>query len=235
MAVGSGSPEAVVPPNDSVHDTHPLLAREGWVHIAIAVIVAIVVTATAGWLWASPAWVAVLFVLQFFRDPTRTIPQTPGAVMSPADGKVVAIGPTHDPYLGRPAQRISVFMNVFSVHSNRVPVNGVVREIWYHAGSFLNAALDKASAENERNAIWIKTDDEDDVVCVQIAGLIARRILCYVGQNDTVARGQRYGFIRFGSRVDLYLPRQADVRVLLGQNVTAGVDVVAALEPEIEN
>jgi len=224
----------VVPPNDSVHDTHPLLAREGWVHIAIAISIAIVVTVAAGWLWALPAWLAVLFVLQFFRDPTRTIPQTPGAVMSPADGKVVAIGPAHDPYLGRPAQKISVFMNVFSVHSNRVPVSGIVREIWYHTGSFLNAALDKASAENERNAIWIKTADGDDIVCVQIAGLIARRILCYLGQNDTVVRGERYGFIRFGSRVDLYLPAPAEVRVSLGQNVTAGVDVVAALESETD-
>ena len=225
----------MVAPNDSVRDTHPLLAREGWVHIAIAVSVAIVVTVVAGWLWAVPVWLAVVFVVQFFRDPARTSPQTLGAVTSPADGKVVAIGPAHDPYLNRPAQKISVFMNVFSVHSNRAPAAGLVREIWYHAGSFVNAALDKASVHNERNAIWIKTDDEYDIVCVQIAGLIARRILCYLGPNDTVARGQRYGFIRFGSRVDLYLPEQAEVRVSLGQNVTAGVDVVAALEPAMEN
>ena len=127
-------------------------------------------------------------------------------MLSPADGKVMSVERARDPYLERDALKISVFMNVFNVHSNRSPVDGVVRKRWYHAGSFVNAALDKASLENERNALHIATATGVDVTCVQIAGLIARRILCYVEPGDTLRRGQRYGFIRFGSRVDVYLP-----------------------------
>jgi phosphatidylserine decarboxylase len=115
------------------------------------------------------------------------------------------------------------------VHSNRIPVDGVVREIWYHAGQFVNAALSKASLENERNALWIKMADGTDVTCVQVAGLIARRILCYVKAGDVVARGQRYGFIRFGSRVDVYLPVSATPRVAIGDMVYASSTVLAEL------
>ena len=117
----------------------------------------------------------------------------------------------------------------FNVHSNRSPVDGDVREAWYAPGKFMNAALPKASLENERNALWIRMADGADVTCVQVAGLIARRILCYAKPGDTLARGQRYGFIRFGSRVDLYLPLEARVRVELGQKVSAGSTVVAEL------
>jgi phosphatidylserine decarboxylase len=120
-------------------------------------------------------------------------------------------------------------MNVFNVHSNRSPVDGEVREAWYNAGSFLNAALDKASVENERNALWLRADAGQDVTCVQIAGLIARRILCYVKAGDRLKRGERFGFIRFGSRVDLYLPGEARVKVELGQKVYAGSTIVAEL------
>jgi len=134
-----------------------------------------------------------------------------------------------DPYLNRDALKISVFMNVFNVHSNRIPLTGSIRQRWYHAGSYVNAALDKASAENERMALWIKTEDEIDVTCVQIAGLVARRILCYVDAGDHVERGQRYGFIRFGSRVDVYLPPDSTPRVSVGDITTAGETVLAAL------
>ena len=122
----------------------------------------------------------MVFIVQFFRDPPRVVPSQPNAVLSPADGRVMVVEKARDPYLDRDALKISVFMNVFNVHSNRSPVDGIVRNKWYHAGSFLNAALAKSSLENERNALHIATANGVDVTCVQIAGLIARRILCYV-------------------------------------------------------
>jgi phosphatidylserine decarboxylase len=174
-------------------------------------------------------WLAALFVLQFFRDPPREVPADAGAVLSAADGRVIEVGRAPDPYLKREALKVSVFMNVFNVHSNRSPVDGVVKERWYFPGAFVNAALDKASAENERNALWLRTRDGQDVTCVQVAGLIARRILCYVGAGAELERGQRFGFIRFGSRVDHYLPPEARVNVALGDKVYAAESVLAWL------
>ncbi len=202
---------------------HPIIAREGWTFVAIAIVVAALLT---GWGWgllAFVAWLVAAFIVQFFRDPARVIPQEGNAVLSPADGRVVKVESARDPYLDREALKISVFMNVFNVHSNRIPVDGIVANRWYHAGSFLNASLDKASLENERNALHLRTANGQDVTCVQIAGLIARRILCYVDPGATVKRGERYGFIRFGSRVDVYLDPAARARVAVG-------DVVAATE-----
>ena len=140
------------------------------------------------------------------------------------------VGKARDPFLDRDALKISVFMNVFNVHSNRSPVDGSVRNRWYHAGNFLNAALDKASTENERNALHIATATGVDVTCVQVAGLIARRILCYVGPGDSLTRGQRYGFIRFGSRVDVYLPPYATPKVAIGDVVHATTTILAQLD-----
>ena len=191
---------------------------------------ALVVGWLAGWWWSAPVWLAALFVLQFFRDPAREIPGDPQAVLSPADGRVVVVGKARDPYLDRDALKISVFMNVFNVHSNRSPVDGTVKQRWYHAGSFLNAALDKASLENERNALWLRTAGGADVTCVQVAGLVARRILCYVDQGATLARGQRYGFIRFGSSVDVYLPPDAEPVAALGDKVSATETILARLK-----
>ncbi|HLS86980.1 MAG TPA: phosphatidylserine decarboxylase [Burkholderiales bacterium] len=207
---------------------HPIIAREGWPFLGVAVLVSIVVTALAGW-WSAPFWAASLFVLQFFRDPARTVPDDPLAVVAPADGRVVMVGRAMDPYLRREATKVSIFMNVFNVHSNRSPVDGEVRSRWYHPGHFLNAALDKASLENERNALWIRTPDGRDVTCVQIAGLIARRILCYVDTGAALAKGQRFGFIRFGSRVDVYLPLEARLAVGIGEKVSGGETIVARL------
>lgn len=209
---------------------HPIIAREGWPFLAAAVAAALVVGWLAGWWWSAPAWLAALFVLQFFRDPAREIPGDPQAVLSPADGRIVVVGKARDPYLDRDALKISVFMNVFNVHSNRSPVDGTVKQRWYHAGSFLNAALDKASLENERNALWLRTAGGADVTCVQVAGLVARRILCYVDQGATLARGQRYGFIRFGSRVDVYLPPDAEPVAALGDKVSATETILARLK-----
>ncbi|MBI3374459.1 MAG: phosphatidylserine decarboxylase [Betaproteobacteria bacterium] len=207
---------------------HPLIAREGWPFIAAAVLVAAVVAALAGW-WSLPFWLAALLVLQFFRDPAREIPEDRRAVLSPADGRIVEVGRARDPFLERDATKLSVFMNVFNVHSNRSPVDGSVKQVWYRPGSFVNAELDKASTENERNALWLRTRDGQDVTCVQVAGLIARRILCYVAAGAELVPGQRFGFIRFGSRVDVYLPLDAEVKAALGDTVYAAETVLARL------
>lgn len=208
---------------------HPIIAREGWPFLGGAVALAAMVGYGAGAAWSVPFWLIALFVLQFFRDPPRLVPGDARSVLSPADGRIVAIQTTRDPYVDRAALKISVFMNVFNVHSNRSPVDGEVKGRWYHAGSFLNAALDKASLENERNAIWLRTPDGQDVTSVQVAGLIARRILCYVKEGDVLARGQRYGFIRFGSRVDVYLPPESRAKVTIGERVSATSTVLAEL------
>ena len=208
---------------------HPIVAREGWPFLAIAIALAAAVGLIVGWWWSAPFWLVALFILQFFRDPAREVPGDPRAVVSPADGRIVAVEKVRDPYLGRDALKVSVFMNVFNVHSNRSPVDGTVKQRWYHAGSFLNAALDKASVENERNALWFRTRGGQDVTCVQIAGLIARRILCYVGEGAELERGQRFGFIRFGSRVDVYLPPDAELKAALGDKVHAAESVLARL------
>ena len=209
---------------------HPIIAREGWPFVAVALVVAVALSWAGWWLIAAAAWIALVFIVQFFRDPPRDVPGAADAVLSPADGKIVLVGKARDPYLDRDALKISVFMNVFNVHSNRSPVDGTVRNRWYHAGSFVNAALDKASLENERNALHIATAGGVDVTCVQVAGLIARRILCYVAPGDALARGQRYGFIRFGSRVDVYLPPTARANVAIGDVVHATSTILAVLD-----
>jgi phosphatidylserine decarboxylase len=208
---------------------YPIIAREGWPFLAASVAVAVAVGWLLGWWWSTPVWAWVLFVLQFFRDPARPVPGDQRTVVAPADGRIVAVEKAEDPYLKRTATKLSVFMNVFNVHSNRAPVDGEVRDAWYDAGAFMNAALDKASVKNERNALWLRADAGPDVVCVQVAGLIARRILCYAKPGDRLKRGERFGFIRFGSRVDLYLPLESRVRVELGQKVSAGATIMAEL------
>lgn len=206
---------------------HPIIAREGWVFIAIAFLTAIGVTVFAGWLWAIPLWIIAFFVLQFFRDPPRDIPENKNAILAPADGRIVAIEKIEDPYLKRDSIKISVFMNVFNVHSNRSPVDGKVEDKWYFPGKFINADLPKASLENERNALWIKSDNGADITCVQVAGLIAKRIVCHITANEHLRRGQRFGFIRFGSRVDVYLPLNIKINVNIGDKVSATETVLA--------
>ena len=210
---------------------HPLIAREGWPFLAGIVVISILVT-----IW-SPAvsiifWLLSLFVLQFFRDPGRMAPDGELAVLSPADGRIVAVEEVRDPYGNRESIKISVFMNVFNVHSNRSPVKGTVQTVEYFAGKFFNAALDKASLENERNAMVLRTSHGHIVTAVQVAGLIAKRILCYAKAGDELYAGQRYGFIRFGSRVDVYLPLGSRPRVAIGDKVQATSTVLADLPLE---
>lgn len=208
---------------------HPIIAREGWPFLAIAVAVAVLASTFVPGILSLLAWVIALFVLQFFRDPGRVVPDVANAVLSPADGRVIKVEKTSDPYGEREAILVSVFMNVFNVHSNRSPVDGTIQKVQYFPGKFVNADLDKASLENERNAVVLKTNDGQIVTFVQVAGLIARRILCYVKAGDSLLRGQRYGFIRFGSRVDVYLPLDAKVQVSIGDKVSATSTVLAIL------
>lgn len=210
---------------------HPFFAREGWPFIAGAVAIATLIWFFANWIWSIPFWIITLFVLQFFRDPPRVAPQKANVVLSPADGKIVAVENTQDPYLKRDAIKISVFMNVFNVHSNRSPVDGKVHNDWYFPGKFINASLPKASLENERNALWIKTDNNQDITCVQVAGLIAKRIVCHTKVGEHLVRGQRFGFIRFGSRVDVYLPLNTETKVNIGDKVHATLTILAELAP----
>jgi phosphatidylserine decarboxylase len=207
---------------------HPIIAREGWPFLALAVAVAALATYFCA-AWSLPLWIIALFVLQFFRDPPRVIPQEENAVLCPADGRVIKVERMYDPYAEREAILVSVFMNVFNVHSNRSPADCTIQKVQYFPGKFVNADLDKASTHNERNAIVAHTGDGQTVTFVQVAGLIARRILCYVKAGDVLARGQRYGFIRFGSRVDVYLPLTATVKVAIGDKVSATSTILAVL------
>ena len=207
---------------------HPIIAREGWPFVAGSLLAAIMVHVWAGFWWALPLWIVALFILQFFRDPPRTPPADPNAVVSPADGRIVVVERARDPYLDRDAIKLSVFMNVFNAHSNRSPYEGDVRKKWYHAGSFLNASFSKASLENERAAIWLATD-RGDITVVQVAGLIARRIICHAKEGQHLKRGDRFGFIRFGSRVDVYLPLTAVPKASVGDKVYATSTTLAVL------
>ena len=214
------------------HYPHPILAREGWPFISLALVLSLLATVLWGGVAAIPFYIVLVFVLQFFRDPPRPVPELANAVLSPADGRIVKIEKVRDPYADRDALLISVFMNVFNVHSNRASVDGVVRVVQYFPGLFVNADLDKASLENERNAVVIDATvngQQHVVTLVQVAGLIARRILCYVHPADVLAKGERYGFIRFGSRVDVYLPLSAIPKVAPGDKVSATTTVLATL------
>jgi len=211
------------------HYPHPFIAREGWPFIAASVAVAALAHGWGGWAWAAVPWLVVAFMVQFFRDPPRAVPQEAKAVLSPADGRIVAVERARDPYLERDALKMSVFMNVFNAHSNRSPVDGEVRNAWHHPGRFFNAELSKSSLENERHALWIRTAGGADVTCVQIAGLIARRILCYAVTGQRLRRGERYGFIRFGSRLDVYLPPDSRPVAAVGDKVYATASLLALL------
>jgi phosphatidylserine decarboxylase len=211
---------------------HPIIAKEGWPYLALLGVVTLLTHYLGGIAWSWPLWIIFFFVLQFFRDPQRIAALGRDLVLSPADGRIVVVEKTNDPYAGREALKISVFMNVFNVHSNRSAVNGLVKEIQYFPGKFVNADLDKASTENERNAVVIDANGQI-VTLVQVAGLIARRILCYIHVGDRLKAGERYGFIRFGSRVDVYLPLTAEPLVSVGDKVFATNTALARL-PDLD-
>ena len=208
--------------------SYPIIAKEGWLFLAIAFFASALLTYIQNPLsWI--AWTVTLFILQFFRDPLRNKPSKKNVILSAADGKVIAIEKMTNPYTNKSSVKVSVFMNVFKVHSNKCPVDGKILEKYYYPGKFLNAALSKASLENERCAITIQTKEKKIITSVQIAGLIARRILCYKDKGDEVKAGERYGFIKFGSRVDLYLPTNASIKVNLGQTVKNTETIIAEI------
>ena len=207
---------------------HPIIAREGWPFIGGGLVLSLLVSACCGW-WSLPFWIFTVFALQFFRDPAREIPQDPEAILSPVDGRVVVVERARDPYRDAEALKISVFMNVFNVHSQKSPADCTVTAVEYNKGKFLNADLDKASTENERNAVLATTASGREITFVQVAGLVARRILCYTKVGEKLTRGERYGFIRFGSRVDMYLPVDAQAQVAIGDKVTGVRTVLARL------
>jgi len=203
------------------HDS--IIAQEGYPFIVFSLIITVFVA------FLGVCWLLILsalisfFILWFFRNPERYFREEEKLVISPADGKVIKVeniemaGSMAGKY-----QKISIFMNVFSVHVNRIPYNGKIEAIEYHEGKFVSANLDKASSDNERNAIKILTENGSAIWAVQIAGLIARRIVCWVKKGDTVKKGERFGLIRFGSRVDVYLPESSRITVKIGQKVRAG-------------
>ena len=180
--------------------------------------------------WAGFFTLLTLFVICFFRDPERAIPPGEKAVLSPADGKVVQVQPcVEERFLKGPAIKVSVFMSVFNVHVNRNPLTGRIVDSAYSRGKFIRADLDQASASNEQNALLVETAEGVRLLVVQIAGLIARRIVCWVKKGDGVEKGQRFGLIRFGSRLDIYLPENTALQVRLGEKTLAGQTILGYL------
>ena len=217
---------------DTIRNTIPPVNNEGWKFIAIFALVTVIM----GIFSTALLWIGVILTLwcaYFFRDPVRTIPARTGLIVSPADGlvqKIVTMVPPPLLKLG-PAERVrvSIFLNVFDVHVNRVPVEGTITSLHYHPGTFVNASLDKASEDNERQLVTLTMKDGRTVGFVQIAGLVARRILCTLKEGQTVATGERFGLIRFGSRVDIFLPEGVAPLVIVGQRAVGGETVIADL------
>ncbi len=206
------------------------VAAEGWPFILpLAVMTALLFA--LGWKQTgSVALVLTLFVLFFFRDPERTVPEGRGVVVSPADGRVIVIKDIFEPtYLRQDVKQISIFLSVFNVHVNRSPVEGTVELVRYNPGKFHVASVDKASLDNEQTAMVIASG-QNRILVKQIAGLIARRIVCYAKAGDTIKRGDRYGLIRFGSRVDIFVPKNADIKVRLGDRIKGARDVIAVMK-----
>ena len=205
-------------------------AKEGFPFIGVAAGVTLLV----GWLgWtvaAIGAAILTLFVSWFFRNPVRVIPQGPGLIVAPGDGKVIAIEEEFEPrYLKERSLRITIFLNVFDVHINRIPCEGIVEDVQYQPGLFLVASKPEATIKNEQNALMIKAKQDAKVLCVQVAGLIARRIVCWVAPKDRAVRGERFGLIRFGSRMDTFLPIGTAIRVAVGDRVKGGETILGEL------
>ena len=208
--------------------------REGWPFVLLFAVVSVLL---GGLIWAPLGWLgAILTVwcIYFFRDPDRHTPTRDGLVISPADGVVQSIveaTPPQELDMGSEAlTRVAVFMNVFDVHVNRIPVEGVVKRLAYRPGAFRNDSFDKASEDNERQSVLLETDGGKEIAFVQIAGLVARRIICDLEDGQRVVTGQRMGVIRFGSRVDVYLPKGVNPLVAVGQRAVAGETVLADLK-----
>lgn len=207
------------------------IAKPGYYFIIASVFATAVFTLTGVASVAIAGLVITVFICYFFRDPQRVVPAEEGAVVSPADGTVIIAGPVDEnPFFEERSIKISIFMSVFNVHVNRIPHEGKVIKISYSPGKFFSANLDKASKENEQNAVLIETDTGKKLCMVQIAGLIARRIICRLKEGDVVSRGDRFGIICFGSRLDVYLPPDAKICVQLGGRVKAGETILGYIK-----
>lgn len=206
------------------------IATEGYPFIGLFAFVTLVF-AMIGWgCLTFLALLLTLFTVYFFRNPERVVPSGDNLVIAPADGKVIFVGDVEEPrYFKQRVTKVSIFMNVFNVHVNRAPCDGKVVEMYYQKGQFLNASLDKAATCNEQAGILLETDTGSRILFVQIAGLVARRIVTYPVVGDVLKRGMRYGLIRFGSRVDIYFPKGSDVTVTLGEATVAGETVLGTL------
>jgi len=203
------------------------VAKPGFYFIIAAAFATAVFALIGATLVALTGLVITFFICWFFRDPDRVVPMFEGAVVSPADGKVIIVGSVEEsPFVTEKCIKISIFMNIFNVHVNRIPHEGTVKGIIYVPGKFFSANLDKASKENEHNAVLIETDKGKAFCVVQIAGLIARRIICRLNEGDSVIRGERFGMICFGSRLDVYLPADAKISVTVGNKVKAGSSIL---------
>ncbi|HKY73656.1 MAG TPA: phosphatidylserine decarboxylase family protein [Nitrospira sp.] len=205
-------------------------AKEGFPFIGVAAGITLIAS-TLGWIPVAIAMgIATAFVAWFFRNPPRIIPQGPGLIVSPGDGKVLAVEEEFEPrYLKERAIRISIFLNVFDVHINRIPCEGIIEDVQYQPGLFLVASKPHATLKNEQNAIMIKTVEGAKVLCVQVAGLIARRIICWVNPKERAVRGERYGLIRFGSRMDTYMPAGTAIKIEVGDRVKGGETILGEL------
>jgi phosphatidylserine decarboxylase len=203
------------------------MAPEGLPYIAFSFLATLTFACLEWWLLAVPCLVLSGLVLNFFRDPERVTPRDPGIAVAPADGKVVSVGRARDPLSGEDRERICVFMNVFNVHVNRMPVTATIREVRYHPGKFINASRDKASEDNERCVTGMTDEDGEHWTAVQIAGLVARRIVLRAEEGDELPRGLRFGMIKFGSRVDLYMPANYSSTLRIGDKTVAGQTIVA--------
>jgi len=213
-----------------VRNQNQPVASEGYPFIALFAFITLVF-AMLDWSFVTIVMLALtLFTVYFFRNPERAVPNEERAVIAPADGKIVFVGEvTEDRCLEDQALKVSIFMSVFNVHVNRVPCAGKVIDRFYRSGAFLNAALDKASDQNEQAGLLIETEGGHKVLFVQIAGLIARRIVTYPVVGDLLRRGERYGLIRFGSRVDIYLPRSSRLAVQVGDHTVGGETILGYL------
>ena len=206
------------------------IAKEGFIFI-IPLFIITIFTLLLSFNWAAAIFgLAFLFVTSFFRDPERCIPNEPNVIVSPADGKITEIVTEKEPTSGQSFTRITIFLSVFNVHVNRVPIEGVIEDIRYNPGKFLAAFNPKASMDNEQNIIKIN-NGKTNVYVKQIAGLIARRIVCWPKKGDYYKSGQRYGLIRFGSRVDILLPENTKLSIFCGDRVSGGKSIIGYLSP----
>ena len=205
------------------------IAKDGYIFILPLAVLTGIFWALS-WFWVTGLFVGLfLFVTWFFRDPERSLPEGPNAIVSPGDGKIIEIISEKDPLLDEAYTRVSIFLNVFNVHVNRVPISGKIQATRYNPGKFFNAASHKASLDNEQSAILLN-NGHVTILVKQIAGLIARRIVCWAKEGDEYQRGQRFGLIRFGSRVDIFLPEGTDIKVEIGDIVSGGSSIIGYLK-----